>query len=93
MSLPCNVAVELMIVAIVPGPAVLGIARGTKAMLGDSWRFLGTLGSSSVDAVESSLASLLGNSIPKPINATINPPAIRSPGIEIPNVVITTCPA
>lgn len=38
------VAAELMIIAIVPGPAVLGIASGTKAILMDlrffkSWDF------------------------------------------------------
>jgi small neutral amino acid transporter SnatA (MarC family) len=31
--------------------------------------------------------------IRKPIKATINPPAIRSPGIDMPNVFITTWPA
>ncbi|MNN91944.1 hypothetical protein D3C81_2101350 [compost metagenome] len=79
-----------MIIAMVPGPAVLGIASGTKAILA-----VGSSTSSSdlLLASGESCAFCCGNSIRKPINATINPPAIRNPGIEIPKVFITTCPA
>ena len=79
-----------MIIAMVPGPAVLGIASGTKAMLA-----VGSSCSSSdlIFASIESWAFCWGNSMRKPIKATINPPAIRSPGIDMPNVFITTWPA
>ncbi|MNE84504.1 hypothetical protein D3C80_1814190 [compost metagenome] len=77
---------ELMIMAIVPGPAVLGMASGTKAMLAE-----GFLRSSS-DLVSTSGASsalCCGKSMRKPINATISPPAMRRPGMEMPKVFMT----
>src|SRR5690606_30641144 len=71
-----TVEAELIIIAIVPGPAVLGIANGTKAILA-----LGSVSSSSdlLLASGESWAFCAGNSIRKPIKATIRPPAIRSP--------------
>ncbi|BAK13741.1 hypothetical protein PAJ_3662 [Pantoea ananatis AJ13355] len=86
-----TVEAEEMIIAIVPGPAVLGIASGTKAM------FTGSCAVSSSSCL--CLAStewptgFAGNSIRKPINATISPPAMRSPGMEMPNVCSTALPA
>ncbi len=88
---PCfTVEAELMIIAMVPGPAVLGIASGTKAILA-----VGSSCSSSdlLRASGESCAFCCGNSMRKPIKATISPPAIRRPGIDIPNVFITTWPA
>src|SRR3546814_8832681 len=35
----------------------------------------------------------VGDSMVNPMNATINPPAIRRPGMEMPNESITHCPA
>ena len=84
-SEPClaaEVKAVLIIIAIVPGPAVEGIASGTKAMP----VLTGTV-------PDTSEREGGGKSIRKPINATINPPAIRSPGMEMPKVFITSCPA
>ncbi|MNL81767.1 hypothetical protein D3C87_2089690 [compost metagenome] len=79
-----------MIIAIVPGPAVLGIASGTKAILAEGSV---SISSDLLLASGDSCAFCAGNNMRKPIKATIRPPAIRNPGIEIPNVFITSCPA
>ncbi|MCY1409025.1 hypothetical protein D9M71_243620 [compost metagenome] len=76
------VAEALMIIAIVPGPAVPGMASGMNAKLvrpvslsreGDGWRGC-------------------GNSILEPIIMRIPPPAIRKPGMDILKTPITNSP-
>jgi hypothetical protein len=77
-----------MIMAMVPGPAVPGIASGTKAMLGVcrlAWASA-TSASEAVDGAD-------GNTMLKPMLATISPPAMRSPGIEMPKVCMIQAPA
>jgi hypothetical protein len=86
-SAPCravDVEAELIIMAIVPGPAVEGIANGTKA-----------IPVSAVSASEPGETGLSGlrEQHTKANESDNQSPAIRSPGIEIPNVFITNCPA
>ncbi|MNN76900.1 hypothetical protein D3C81_1933180 [compost metagenome] len=85
-----TVDAELIIIAIVPGPAVLGMASGTNAILAEG---SDSISSDLLLASGDSWALCAGNSMRKPIKATIKPPAIRNPGIDIPKVFITTCPA
>src|SRR5699024_12423001 len=63
----CKVDAVLITKAIVPGPAVAGIANGTKLILE-----LDCADSNGADPA--ALAG--GNNIVNPMNATINPPAI-----------------
>jgi hypothetical protein len=77
-----------MIMAIVPGPAVPGRASGTNAMLG-TCRLACASATSACDA----LVSPEGNTMLKPMLATISPPAMRSPGIEMPKVCMIQAPA
>ena len=75
--------------AIVPGPAVVGIASGTKAMSFVERRF------NSADFASTSTVSsrdVLGNSMEKPMELTISPPPILSPGMEMPKTLITAWP-
>lgn len=76
------VADALMIMAIVPGPAVLGMASGMKAKLVRS--------PASVSIADSGRGA--GNNIFDPMKISIPPPAIRRPGIDMLNTLITTSP-
>ncbi|MNC42788.1 hypothetical protein D3C75_916150 [compost metagenome] len=64
-------AAPLITRAMVPGPHMLGMVSGTKAML---W-----LMSTPADWLGA------GNSMRKPMKAMMRPPASRRPGMEIPN--------
>jgi len=78
------VAEALMIIAIVPGPAVLGMASGMKAKLAVSGVPLLEVG---VEGCEGG-----GKSIFKPITISIPPPAIRKPGMEILKIFMMNSP-
>ncbi|MNJ71759.1 hypothetical protein D3C77_683380 [compost metagenome] len=74
--------------AMVPGPAVPGSASGTNAMLGTcrDW-------ASAAASAASVRGSAGGNSMLNPMLTTISPPAMRRPGIEMPNVCMIHAPA
>ncbi|MNY48450.1 hypothetical protein D3C86_1837870 [compost metagenome] len=76
------VAEELIIIAMVPGPAVLGMASGMKAKLACSFGLL--------TAAEAWTGG--GKSIFKPMIMRIPPPAIRNPGMEMLKASITNSP-
>src|SRR3546814_1861110 len=86
----CVDAVALMMKAMVPGPAVPGSASGTNAILTGLRR-----ANASVLASASGMSFVLcvGNSMVNPMNATINPTAIRRLGMVMLNERITHIPA
>jgi len=74
-----------IVTAIEPGPLSIGMARGVKA------RSVMCSASSRWDSLTSGSGS--GFSMPKPIRATIKPPAMRSAGIEMPKNSMISAPA
>ena len=72
-----------------------GDVAGLMALPGGAPMPPGWFGYIGVDDLAASLAALAaaGNSMVKPMLTTISPPAMRRPGIEIPNVAMIQAPA
>ena len=85
--MPCRTSIEEDIVittASAPGPLRLGMARGLNEM--SSFSF-----ASSAPSLVICFSS--GKSMRNPMKPMTIPPAIRIPGIEIPNATMIKCPA